>query len=54
MIVEDLYMKNIKFTSGTNIYDFFILPTIRYNSDCYITFVTIEWMKWFIGIKLYR
>lgn len=46
--------KNIVFTSGKNIYDFFIIPTIRINSDCDITFVTIEWLAWFIGVKLYR
>lgn len=51
--MEDLTMKNIKFTSGKNIYDFFILPTIRINSDCDITFVTVEWLWWFIGVKLY-
>lgn len=47
-------MKNITFTNGTNIYDFFILPTIRYNDDCDIAFLTIEWLKWFIGVKWYR
>ena len=41
----------IKFTSGKNIYDFFVIPTIRINSDCDITFVTVEWLWWFIGIK---
>lgn len=46
--------KNITFTSGTNIYDFFILPTIRCNSDGYITFVTVEWLKWFVGFKRYK
>ena len=46
-------MKNIVFTSGKNIYDFFINPTIRINSDCDITFVTIEWLALFIGVKLY-
>lgn len=46
-------MKNIVFTSGKNIYDFFIIPTIRINSDCDITFITIEWLAWFIGVKLY-
>lgn len=46
-------MKNIVFTSGKNIYDLFILPTIRINSDCDIVFVTIEWLCWFVGVKLY-
>ena len=45
--------KNIVFTSGTNIYDFFILPTIRYSDNGYIAFLTIEWLKWFIGIQLF-
>ena len=46
-------MENIVFTSGKNTYDFFIIPTIRVNSDCDITFVTAEWLWWFIGVKIY-
>lgn len=46
-------MEDIVFTSGKNIYDFFVLPTIRYNSDGYITFVTVEWLWWFVGVKIY-
>ena len=51
--MEDLVLKNIVFTNGKNIYDFFIIPTIRINIDCDITFVTIEWLWWFIGVKMY-
>lgn len=46
--------KSITFTSGTNVYDFFILPTIRYNNDGDIVFLTIEWLKWFAGVKFCR
>lgn len=45
-------MHKIYFASGSNINDFFILPTIRLQSinrmDGYLT---IEWLKWYIGIK---
>ena len=52
--MEDLIVKKIVFTSGTNIYDFFILPTIRYNNDWLCEYITIEWLKWFIGIKMWE
>lgn len=44
-------MENITFTSGTNIYDFFIIPTVRYNNDGFCKYFTVEWLRWFIGIK---
>ena len=45
-------MKKIQFSKGTNIYDFFIIPTIRITYDnAYCSFLTIEWLKWYIGIS---
>ena len=45
-------MKKIKFSCGWNHYDFFIVPTVRVtnNSGLY-TFLTIEWLKWYIGFS---
>ena len=44
-------MKKIRFANGTNMYDFFIIPTIRITSrDGLYTFVTVEWLKWYIGV----
>lgn len=41
---------NIYFTSGENMYDWFIIPTIRIDRKYTdITYITIEWLKWFIG-----
>lgn len=44
-------MKNIHTTKGTNVYDWFVVPTIRItrNNGIY-TYITIEWLKWYIGI----
>jgi hypothetical protein len=50
-IEEVKIMENITFTNGTNIYDFFITPTIRYNNDGFCKYLTIEWLRWFIGVK---
>ena len=45
-------MHKLYFTSGANLYDFFIIPTIRINRTCNTDgYLTIEWLKWFIGIK---
>jgi hypothetical protein len=44
-------MKNIRFAHGTNIYDFFVIPTIRFSANFQPDmFLTIEWLKWFVGI----
>ena len=47
-------MKNIIFANGRNTYDFFLLPTIRYNASVEYIFLTIEWLKWYIGIKWWQ
>lgn len=42
-------MKYISFSVGTNVNDFFFLPTIRYNNDGCCKFLTIEWLNLYIG-----
>lgn len=43
------------FACGTNYFDFFIIPTIRFHADeGFGTYLTIEWLKWYIGIKWYK
>lgn len=43
-------MKNI-FAFGTNVRDFFAVPTIRYNNDGYCKYLTLEWLRWYIGFR---
>ena len=43
-------MKNI-FAFGTNVRDFFVVPTIRYNNDGYCKYLTLEWLRWYIGFR---
>lgn len=45
-------MKNICITKGRNLYDRFIIPTIRYNVNTLgAKFLTVEWLIWYFGIK---
>jgi hypothetical protein len=45
-------MKDIIFTRGKYIWDFFILPTIRIEyKGGFGTYLTIDWLKWFFGIR---
>lgn len=44
-------------TIGTNLYDFFIIPTIRIdwsdkNFNHGVTRVTIEWLRWYVGFRI--
>lgn len=43
-------MKKVRISKGRNVYDFFVLPTIRItkNGDFY-TYVTVEWLCWYFG-----
>lgn len=47
-------MNNINFTYGTNLYDFFILPTIRVESR-YRSHrrLTLEWLNFYIGVAIW-
>lgn len=39
------------FAYGTNVRDFFIIPTIRYNDDGYCKYLTAEWLNLYVGLK---
>ena len=45
-------MKNIRIAKGTNVYDWFITPTVRVSIGSGVTYITIEWLKWYFGIAL--
>lgn len=53
-------MKKFWITQGTNLYDLFIIPTIRFDKRNFdFNRLTIEWLKWYVGIawekeKVYR
>lgn len=45
-------MKTIRIASGTNLYDFFVIPTIRFNNGGgFVKYLTVEWLKWYVGIS---
>lgn len=44
-------VKSVVFTKGRNVYDFFVVPTIRYNNNGFLKYLTVEWLRWFIGIS---
>ena len=47
-----MHMKKVRLTKGTNIFDWCFIPTIRFdNSYREIKYLTIEWLKWYVGIK---
>jgi hypothetical protein len=46
-------MKDIVFMIGTNIYEFFFIPTIRY-FEGFDRELTVEWLKWYIGIRWHK
>jgi hypothetical protein len=46
-------MSNFSFVCGRNVYDFFVLPTIRVNDEGNMgIFITIEWLMWYVGISI--
>ena len=45
-------MPKLYFAKGSNLNDFFFIPTIRLHAiDYAYGYLTIEWFKWYIGIK---
>ena len=36
---------------GSNMYDFYFIPTIRTERHCEMRYLTITWLKWYIGIS---
>lgn len=43
-------MKNMNITYGSNMLDFYFIPTIKIERHCEMKYLTIEWLKWYIGI----
>lgn len=41
----------MKFAYGSNMHDFFIIPTIRFELHCDMRYLTVEWLKWYVGIR---
>ena len=48
-------MTEYDFTFGTNIYDLFIIPAIRlHHNDGFGNYLTVEWLKWYVGVKWFE
>lgn len=45
-------MEYIKFVYGSNLLDFYLIPTIKIERHCEMRYLTVEWLKWYIGIQL--
>ena len=41
----------MRFICGSNVHDFYFIPTIRFEAHCEMRYLTIEWLKWYIGIQ---
>ena len=41
----------MRFICGRNMYDFYFIPTIRMERHCEMRYLTIEWLKWYMGIQ---
>lgn len=44
-------MSHARFTYGFNMHDFFLMPTIRLEAHCEMRYLTVEWLKWYVGIQ---
>lgn len=44
-------MDYMRFVCGSNMYDFYFIPTIRFETHCEMRYLTIEWFKWYIGFQ---
>lgn len=42
----------MRFICGRNMHDFYLIPTIRISRHCEMQFVTIEWLKLYIGFSM--
>lgn len=45
---------NINFISGENIYDFHLIPTIKFTRYFDMRFLTFEWLKRYVGFSWER
>lgn len=41
----------MRLTCGSNMFDLFFIPTIRFELHCEMRYLTIEWLKWYIGVQ---
>lgn len=44
-------MNIMRFICGLNVYDFYFIPTIRFETHCEIRYLTADWLKWYIGVQ---
>jgi hypothetical protein len=44
-------MNNATITYGSNLWDFYLIPTIKIERHCEMVYLTIEWLKWYFGIS---
>ena len=42
----------MRFVCGTNRCDFYFIPTIRMERYCEMRYLTVEWLKWYVGFSL--
>ena len=40
-----------RFVCGSNMHDFYIIPTIRFEVHCETRYLTLEWLKWYVGFQ---
>lgn len=50
-ILRGKVMKCMKFVCGSNMLDFYIIPTIKIEKHCEMRYLTVEWLKWYVGIQ---
>ena len=44
-------MDYMKFVCGSNMFDLFLIPTIRLEVHCEMRYLTVEWLRWYIGVQ---
>jgi hypothetical protein len=44
-------MKKFRFVRGTNWWEFFVLPAIKFEVCCELRYLTFEWLKWYVGFE---
>ena len=41
----------MRFICGSNMHDFYFIPTIRIERQCEMKYLTVEWLKWYVGFS---
>lgn len=44
-------MDYLRFVCGSNLLSFYIIPTIKIERHCEMKYLTVEWLKWYVGIQ---